>query len=85
MFESVCVLLIDGRYIDVPSSVPELALPKKYSIKKHLNMEQESSNSIRSSNISYIKNEVNMKINSVNNKNKQDTTRYNNSNLITEK
>ncbi|TLE39798.1 hypothetical protein [Clostridioides difficile] len=48
-------------------------------------MEHESYNSSRNSNINYIKNEANMKINSVNDNNKQATTGYNNSNLVTEK
>ena len=84
-FESVWVPLRDGKYIDVPPSVPEWAIPENYRTKKSFNMEHDSYNKSIDSNISYIKNEANMKINLENDNNKQATTRYNNSNLITEK
>lgn len=84
-FESVWVPLRDGRYIDVPPSVPEWALPENYSNRQNIVMEQSDYNKNTSEDISYTRKEENMKTNIINNKNYIGCDIHNPSDLISEK
>ncbi len=84
-FESVWVPLRDGKYIDVPPSVPEWSLPENYSNRENRVVERTNDNNNISKDMNYNKKEVNIQNNIKNNQCYTGDSIYNYSDLISEK